>query len=176
MAPQRVGQAGHTHPSDGTAALGVVTGLARVGAEGAPRVGGHVSQVGRGKGGHKRALKGQRRAAVPCRESCKAHVRLSLHQHNPVYSQSPWERWIGGLGTSQGVGQEQQGRTGCTRCHFREEFTPPWCADSAPSSPSPTSALPSVSPASHGADQSHWSTLAQDSFSFQDLQRENYWS
>lgn len=52
----KAGRAGHTHPSDGTGALGVVARLARVGAERAPRVGGHVPQVGRGKGGHEGAL------------------------------------------------------------------------------------------------------------------------
>lgn len=56
--PAEGGTGAHTHPSDGTAALGVVTGVTRVGTEGAPRVGGHVSQVGGGKGGHKRALPG----------------------------------------------------------------------------------------------------------------------
>lgn len=80
-----------------------------------------------------------------------------------VYSQSHWEHWDGGLGTSQGVGQE--GNWVHVMPFWGELHTTPVC--SVPSSPSPTSAPPSLSPSSPVADQmfmGHWSTLHSISF------------
>lgn len=167
MVLQKGGQAGHTHPSDGTAALGVVTRLSCVGTERAPCVGGHISQVGRGKGSHERALP---RPEEPCSAqqgklqspgAALPTAAVTTKRGSGLFPKS-LEHCNGGLGTSQGAGWEKQGRIGCTWCHFRENFTPPRCTGSVSSSPSPTSALPSVSPASHVADQmftGYWSTL-----------------
>lgn len=134
---------GHTHPSDGTGALGVVTRLARVGAEGAPRVGGHVSQVGRGKGGHKRALP---RTEEPCSAWQGKLQSPALPTAAVPTKQDPglFPRSLGAPGWGLGASQEEQGRSGCTWCHFRGSFTPPWCADCVSSSPSSASALPQL--------------------------------
>lgn len=112
---QRVGQGLTLTPPTGQLLWGL-SQESPVLAQKGPRVLGDTSpRLEEAKAATKEPCQGQRSIAVPCRESCKAQLSLQLlwsPSRTLVYSQ--WEHRDGGLGTSPGVGQEEQGRTGCT--------------------------------------------------------------